>query len=107
MTHRQRHARGFSFPIVILLVSVLSAAAATSVVVMASAARTTGGAIDRRRTFYACDGVARAAAVAARPYLASAAIPDTSGLRTVAWRSSASLRTRNIVREAARLGERG
>jgi hypothetical protein len=82
MMHTARPLRGFSFPIVILLISVLAAAAAASVVVMASSARTTGSAIDRRRTFYGCDGIARAAAVAARPYLSSAVAPDTNGLRT-------------------------
>ncbi|MBM4282149.1 MAG: hypothetical protein FJ137_15790 [Deltaproteobacteria bacterium] len=73
--------RGYSLPLVLLVLTGLGLAMTSLTTVLADSAKTTGSLAGRRRTLYACDGVTRALAVTAGAYFKSAPNPNTSDLR--------------------------
>lgn len=73
--------RGYSLPLVLLLMTVLAAAGTAAVIVMTSSADASGSMINRRQAFYACDGVGRAAMVRAREYMRHDSTPTTDELQ--------------------------
>ncbi len=77
-----RTLRGYSLPLVLLLMVILAAAAAAAFLVAQSSAEATATVINRRQAFYACDGIGRAAMIAAREYMRTDSTPTTDELRT-------------------------
>jgi hypothetical protein len=73
--------RGYSLPLVLLVLTMLGLAMVSLTTVLADSARTSGSLAARRRTMYACDGVVRALAVQAGEYFKTASLPNTSDLR--------------------------
>jgi hypothetical protein len=73
--------RGYSLPLVLLVLTTLSLGMVSLTTVLADSARTSGSLAGRRRTLYACDGVARALAITAGEYLKGAPNPTTAELR--------------------------
>lgn len=73
--------RGYSLPLVLLVLSTLSVAIITLVVVVAASSKTTGAMVGRRKALYACDGVIRGLSVKARDYFATTPTPDPTTLR--------------------------
>ena len=76
-----RHRRGYSLPLVLVVLGMLATAMTLVVVGLASSAKTTGSMIGRRQTLHACDGIIRALMVKSRDYFATTAIPTAPGLR--------------------------
>jgi hypothetical protein len=73
--------RGYSLPLVMLVLTTLGLAIVSLTTVVADGARTSGSLAARRRTLYACDGVARALAISAGDYFKSTPTPRTADLR--------------------------
>ena len=73
--------RGYALVIVLMVLALLSVGLGTFFTLQTSSARITGNLIERRRVFYACDGISRAATVLAQNY-ALTAPPTTSALIT-------------------------
>jgi hypothetical protein len=78
-THR--HTRGYALILVLMILALLSVGLGTLFVYQEGSANTTGSLLERRRVFYACDGIGRAATVLAQSYMTTAA-PTTPGLIT-------------------------
>lgn len=57
--------RGYSMPLVMLVLTTLGLGLVSLTTVVADGAKTSGSLAGRRRTLYACDGVARALAISA------------------------------------------
>ena len=76
-THR--HNRGYALILVLMILALLSVGLGTLFVYQEGSANTTGSLLERRRVFYACDGIGRAATVLAQSYMTTAA-PTTPGL---------------------------
>ncbi len=77
----QRHHRGYALILVLMILALLSVGLGTLFVYQEGSANTTGSLLERRRVFYACDGIGRAATVLAQSYMTTAA-PTTPGLIT-------------------------
>lgn len=73
--------RGYTLPLVILVLTTLAAAMTLMVVTLGSGARTTNSMLGRRHTLYACDGIVRGLMVKSRDYFAETPVPDAIGLR--------------------------
>ncbi len=73
--------RGYALVIVLMVLALLSVGLGTLFVVQESSGKITGNLIERRRVFYACDGISRAMTGLAQSY-AQSAPPTTSGLIT-------------------------
>ena len=76
-----RQHRGYALILVLLVLALLSVGLGTLFVYQEGSANTTGSLLERRRVFYACDGIGRAATVLAQNYLTTAA-PTTPGMIT-------------------------
>jgi hypothetical protein len=74
------HNRGYSLPVVLLLILVLTAAVFGFIDAVGGGTKMTAAAIDERRVFYAADDMCRITAVLAQNYLESTANPDGPGL---------------------------
>lgn len=86
MRHRHRLSssssrRGYALVIVLMVLALLSVGLGTFFALQTSSAKITGNLLERRRVFYACDGISRAATVLAQNY-ALTAPPTTSALIT-------------------------
>ena len=73
--------RGYSMPLVMLVLTTLGLGLVSLTTVVADGAKTSGSLAGRRRTLYACDGVARALAISAGDYFKSTPRPRTADLR--------------------------
>jgi hypothetical protein len=73
--------RGYSLPLVMLVLTTLGLGLVSLTTVVADGAKTSGSLAGRRRTLYACDGVARALAISAGDYFKSTPTPVTADLR--------------------------
>ena len=73
--------RGYSMPLVMLVLTTLGLGLVSLTTVVADGAKTSGSLAGRRRTLYACDGVARALAISAGDYFKSTPTPVTADLR--------------------------
>ena len=73
--------RGYTLPLVILVLGTLAAAMTLIVVTLGASAKTTGSMLGRRQTLAACDGMVRALMVKSRGYFAETATPTAPGLR--------------------------
>jgi hypothetical protein len=73
--------RGYSLPLVMLVLTTMGLAIVSLTTVVAEGAKTSGSLAGRRRTLYACDGVVRALAVSAGDYFKSTPNPRTADLR--------------------------
>ena len=73
--------RGYSLPLVLLVLTTLGLGLVSLTTVVADGAKTSGSLAGRRRTLYACDGVARALAISAGDYFKSTPTPVTADLR--------------------------
>ena len=73
--------RGYALVIVLMVLALLSVGLGTLFSLQDTSAKMTGNLIERRRVFYACDGISRAATVLAQNY-ALTSPPTTSGLIT-------------------------
>jgi len=73
--------RGYTLPLVILVLGSLATAMTLMVLVLGANAKTTGQMLGRRETLYACDGVVRGLMVKSRDYFANTATPTAAGLR--------------------------
>jgi len=73
--------RGYSLPLVLLILTTLSLAIASLSVVVTASSKTTGLMLGRRTVLYACDGVVRGLSVKSRDYFASTPTPDAASLR--------------------------
>lgn len=71
--------RGYALILVLMVLALLAVALGTLFAFQEGSATTTGSLYERRRAFYACDGIGRAATVVAQDYLASS-VPSTQGL---------------------------
>ena len=71
--------RGYALILVLMVLALLSVGLGTLFVYQEGSATTTGSLLERRRVFYACDGIGRAATVLAQGYMTTAA-PSTQGL---------------------------
>jgi hypothetical protein len=78
MSHA-RASRGYALILVLMVLALLSVGLGTLFAYQEGSARTTGSLLERRRVFYACDGIGRAATVLAQRYMTTAA-PTTQGL---------------------------
>ena len=74
-----RPARGYALLLVLMVLALISVGITTLLASQQGSAQTTGSMIERRRVFYACDGIGRAATVLAQSYMSTAA-PSTQGL---------------------------
>ncbi|MBI1948239.1 MAG: hypothetical protein HYS27_21295 [Deltaproteobacteria bacterium] len=72
--------RGYSLPVALLLLALLAAAASAAILALRDSAATTATAINRRQSFYACDGVGRVAMIKAREYMQTVVTPTTNGV---------------------------
>jgi L-ascorbate metabolism protein UlaG (beta-lactamase superfamily) len=72
-------ARGYALLLVLMVLALLSVGLATLLAFQEGSAATTGSLVERRRVFYACDGIGRAATVLAQSYMTTSA-PSTQGL---------------------------
>ena len=79
MRHQSLPARGYALVLVLMVLALLSVGIGTLFVFQESSAKTTGSLLERRRVFYACDGISRAATVLAQNYVLTAQ-PTTAGL---------------------------
>lgn len=79
MTRFTRRARGYALMIVLLVLALMSVGLSTLYYFLEASAETTGSMLERRRVFYACDGIGRAATVLAQSYMVTSA-PTTPGL---------------------------
>lgn len=75
----QRQNRGYALMIVLLVLALMSVGLGTLLYFLEASALTTGSMLERRRVFYACDGIGRAATVLAQRYMTVPA-PTTNGL---------------------------
>jgi hypothetical protein len=73
--------RGYSLPLVMLVLTTLGLGLVSLTTVVADGAKTSGSLAGRRRTLYACDGVARALAISAGEYFKFTPTPVTADLR--------------------------
>ena len=71
--------RGYALILVLMVLALLSIGLGTLFIYQESSARISGNLVERRRVFYACDGISRAATVLAQNY-AQTAQPTTAGL---------------------------
>ena len=71
--------RGYALMIVLLVLALMSVGLGTLFYFLQASAATTGSMLERRRVFYACDGIGRATTVLAQSYMAESA-PTTAGL---------------------------
>ncbi|HEY1100393.1 MAG TPA: hypothetical protein VGF99_15750, partial [Myxococcota bacterium] len=78
---RRQPARGYALILVLLVLALLSVGIGTFFVYMESSAKISNSLIERRRVFYACDGIGRATTVLAQQYVLTAQ-PTTAGLIT-------------------------
>lgn len=76
-----RTTRGYSLPLVILVLGALAAAMSLMVVTLSSSAKTTGAMLGRRDSLYVCDGIVRGLMVKSRDYFATASTLDADDLR--------------------------
>ena len=74
-----RQRRGYALMIVLLVLALLAVSLGTLFVFLEASGTTTGSMLERRRVFYACDGIGRATTVLAQRYMTTAA-PSTAGL---------------------------
>jgi len=73
--------RGYTLPLVILVLGTLATAMTLMVFVLGASAKTTGSMLGRRETLYACDGIVRGLMVKSRDYFAETPLPTAAGLR--------------------------
>ncbi len=73
------HTRGYALILVLMVLALLSVGLGTLFVYQEGSANTTGSLLERRRVFYACDGIGRSATVLAQRYLTTAT-PTPKGL---------------------------
>ena len=73
--------RGYSLPLVMLVLTTLGLGLVSLTTVVADGARAAGSLAARRKALYACDGVARALAVSAGEYFKTTPSPQTADLR--------------------------
>jgi hypothetical protein len=73
--------RGYTLPLVILVLGTLATAMTLMVFVLSASANTTGSMLGRRETLYACDGIVRGLMVKSRDYFAETPLPTAAGLR--------------------------
>ena len=73
--------RGYSLPMVLLVLSVLGISLSTLTFVHAASSKSTGSIVGRRTGLYVCDGVVRGLTLAARDYFSTTATPTGPGLR--------------------------
>jgi hypothetical protein len=73
--------RGYSLPLVLLILTTLSVAVVALAQVVAASSKTTGAMLGRRKALYACDGVVRGLSVKAREYFATTPVPHPVTLR--------------------------
>ncbi|MDP2342183.1 MAG: hypothetical protein Q8O67_14600 [Deltaproteobacteria bacterium] len=71
--------RGYALMIVLLVLALMSVGLGTLFYFLEASAATTGSMLERRRVFYACDGIGRATTVLAQSYMVEGA-PTTPGL---------------------------
>ena len=71
--------RGYALLIVMMVLALMSVGLGTLFYFLEASAATTGSMLERRRVFYACDGIGRAATALAQSYMATA-VPSTPGL---------------------------
>jgi hypothetical protein len=79
MRNRPEPARGYALLLVLMVLALLSIGLGTLLSFQEGSAATTGSLLERRRVFYACDGIGRAATVLAQSYMTTSA-PSTQGL---------------------------
>jgi hypothetical protein len=79
MRTNSRPARGYALLLVLMVLALISVGISTLLASQQGSAQTTGSMIERRRVFYACDGIGRAATVLAQSYMSTSA-PSTQGL---------------------------
>jgi len=77
---RARRHKGFSLIVTLMLMAVLAASIGVLFKVVLSSGRTTGEMLQRRKSFYACDGMGRVVTKLAQDYLASAESPNDTDL---------------------------
>ena len=73
--------RGYTMPLVILVLGTLATAMTLMVFVLSASAKTTGSMLGRRETLYACDGIVRGLMVKSRDYFAETPLPTAAGRR--------------------------
>ena len=73
------HSRGYALILVLMVLALLGVGLGTLLSFQEGSADTTGSLYERRRVFYACDGIGRAATVVAQDYITTGA-PSTQGL---------------------------
>lgn len=71
--------RGYALLLVLMVLALLSVGIGTLLSYQEGSAVMTGSMLERRRVFYACDGIGRAATVLAQSYMTTSA-PSTQGL---------------------------
>jgi|GEM_PF-706994 len=74
-----RSPRGYALLLVLMVLALLSVGLGTLLSYQEGSAVMTGSMLERRRVFYACDGIGRAATVLAQSYMTTSA-PSTQGL---------------------------
>ncbi len=76
---RSSHRRGYALMIVLMVLALMSVGLGTLFYFLEASAATTGSMLERRRVFYACDGIGRGTTVLAQSYMSESA-PTTAGL---------------------------
>ncbi|MDP2342531.1 MAG: hypothetical protein Q8O67_16360 [Deltaproteobacteria bacterium] len=74
--------RGYSLPLVLVVLTVLATTITVMTFVLAASAKSTGAILGRRDSLYACDGVARGLSIKARDYFQTEPTPTSATLRT-------------------------
>ncbi len=78
-----KHSRGYALLIVMLVLALMSVGLGTLLYFLEASAQTTSSMLERRRVFYACDGIGRAATVLAQKYMTAAAPTTPSLIKSV------------------------
>ena len=81
LRRRPLPARGYSLPLVIVVLTVLATTITVMTFVLAASAKSTGAILGRRDSLYACDGVVRGLSIKARDYFQVTAVPTDASLR--------------------------